>query len=94
MSDWGATTSTLPSATGGLDLEMPSGRYTNPAALKAELASGELSMQAIDDKVRRILRVSVRFGFLIGRGGIRASPNLIRGEMKFRTRRPSLALRS
>ena len=64
MSDWGATASTLPSATGGLDLEMPNGRYMNPAALKADLASGKLSMQAIDDKVRRILRVAVRFGFL------------------------------
>ena len=63
MSDWGATASTLPSATGGLDLEMPGGRYMNPAALKAELASGKLSMQTIDDKVRRILRVAVRFGF-------------------------------
>ena len=64
MSDWGATASMLPSATSGLDLEMPNGRYMNPAALKAELAGGKLSMQAIDDKVRRILRVAVRFGFL------------------------------
>lgn len=64
MSDWGATASTLPSAIGGLDVEMPNGRYMNPAALRAELASGKLSMQAIDDKVRRILRVAVRFGFL------------------------------
>lgn len=64
MSDWGATASTLPSATGGLDLEMPNGRYMNPAALEAEIASGKLSIPTIDDKVRRILRVAIRFGFL------------------------------
>ena len=64
MSDWGATASTLGSANGGLDLEMPGGRYMNPVALKAELASGRLSMGDIDDKVRRMLRIAGRFGFL------------------------------
>jgi beta-glucosidase len=64
MSDWGATASGLPSANGGLDMEMPAGRYMNPEALNAELAKGTLSMQTVDDKVRRILRLAVRFGFL------------------------------
>jgi beta-glucosidase len=64
MSDWGATASTLPSAKGGLDLEMPNGHYMNPDSLRAELAKGTLSMATIDDKVRRILRIAVRFGFL------------------------------
>lgn len=64
MSDWGATASGLPSAKGGLDLEMPGGRFMNPAALKAELMKGTLSIQVVDEKVRRILRTEVRFGFL------------------------------
>ena len=64
MSDWGATASTLGSAKGGLDLEMPGGHYMNPVALKAELDSGRLSLGDVDDKVRGILRIAVRFGFL------------------------------
>ena len=64
MSDWGATYSTLGAANGGLDLEMSGGHYMNPSLLKQELANGTVSLVTIDDKVRRILRTAVRFGFL------------------------------
>jgi beta-glucosidase len=64
MSDWGAAHDTLGVANGGLDLEMPSGRYMNPASLKPLLDSGEVAMATIDDKVRRILRLEVANGFL------------------------------
>ncbi len=63
MSDWGAAHDTLGAANGGLDLEMPSGRYLNPESLKPLLASGQVTMATIDDKVRRILTLEVANGF-------------------------------
>jgi beta-glucosidase len=64
VSDWGATHDTLAAATGGLDLEMPSGEYFNPAALSALLKRHQISESQIDDKVRRILQLIVGNGFL------------------------------
>jgi beta-glucosidase len=64
MSDWGATHNALAAATGGLDLEMPSGTYFNPEALSALVNKYQLSENQIDDKVRRILQLIVRNGFL------------------------------
>ncbi len=64
MSDWGAAHETLGVANGGLDLEMPSGRYMNPADLAPLIASGQVSQATIDDKVRRIVRLEVANGFL------------------------------
>jgi beta-glucosidase len=64
MSDWGAAHDTLGVANGGLDLEMPSGVYLNPAKLAPLLASGQVTQATIDDKVRRILRLEVANGFL------------------------------
>ena len=63
MSDWGATHNGVAAANGGLDLEMPSAAYMNPPALEPALADGRLSMATIDDKIRRILRKSIEFGF-------------------------------
>ncbi len=42
MSDWSATHDTLGVTNGGLDLEMPSGRYMNEANLKPLLDSGQV----------------------------------------------------
>jgi len=64
MSDWGAAHDTLGVANGGLDLEMPSGIYMNPATLEPLVASGKVSQATIDEKVRRILRLEVANGFL------------------------------
>ncbi|MBS0366954.1 MAG: glycoside hydrolase family 3 C-terminal domain-containing protein [Proteobacteria bacterium] len=64
MSDWGGTYDTLGAANGGLDLEMPSGRFLNAQALAPLVASGKVSQATIDDKVRRRLRTMVRFGWL------------------------------
>lgn len=64
MSDWGAVHSGLPTANAGLDLEMPAGRYLNTVTLAPAIKTGEISIAMIDDKVRRILRIAVRFGFL------------------------------
>jgi beta-glucosidase len=64
MSDWGATHSSLGPALHGLDLEMPSGYWMNTANLRPALEGGELTQGQIDDKVRRILRMIVKAGFL------------------------------
>ena len=64
MSDWDATYSAVGAANGGLDLEMPSGKFMNPKNLTTAVTSGEVSQATIDDKVRRIFRTAIRFGFL------------------------------
>jgi beta-glucosidase len=64
MSDWGATHSALGPAKAGLDLEMPSGVWMNSKNLLPAIRSGEITEQQIDEKVRRILRLIVRMGYL------------------------------
>ncbi|MGO9617979.1 MAG: glycoside hydrolase family 3 protein [Bryobacteraceae bacterium] len=64
MSDWWATYDGVAAANGGLDLEMPAGDHMNRATLLPAIEKGQVSMATIDDKVRRILRVAVRFGWL------------------------------
>lgn len=64
MSDWGATHDGIAAANGGLDLEMPSPSYMNQDTLLPALNDTRISMATLDDKVRRILRKSIEFGFL------------------------------
>ena len=64
MSDWNSTYDGVASANGGLDLEMPSGKFMNRATLLPAVKSGKVSEATIDDKVRRILRTAVQFGWL------------------------------
>lgn len=64
MSDWEATYDTLGAANGGLDLEMPSGKYFNRETLLPALKAGTVTMATIDDKVRRILRTEIAFGVM------------------------------
>src|ERR1700730_14876317 len=64
MSDWDATYDALAAANGGLDLEMPSGKYFNRTALVPLVTDGKISPAVLDDKVRRMLRTAVRFGWL------------------------------
>ena len=64
MSDWISTYDTIGMANGGLDIEMPWPTHFNREALLPALESGEVSMATLDDKVRRILRVAARFGWL------------------------------
>ncbi|HSM31098.1 MAG TPA: glycoside hydrolase family 3 C-terminal domain-containing protein [Woeseiaceae bacterium] len=64
MSDWIATYDAIGAANGGLDIEMPSGTHFNRETLLPAIESGAVSMATLDDKVRRILRVAVRFGWL------------------------------
>ncbi|HMI84166.1 MAG TPA: glycoside hydrolase family 3 C-terminal domain-containing protein [Polyangiaceae bacterium] len=64
MSDWDATYDGVAAANGGLDLEMPSGRFMNRATLMPAIEQGKVSVATIDDKVRRILRKAIQFGWL------------------------------
>ena len=64
MSDWDATYDGVAAANGGLDLEMPSCKFMNRATLLPAVKSGKVSEATIDDKVRRILRTAIRFGWL------------------------------
>ncbi len=64
MSDWVATYDGLAAAKGGLDLEMPTGRYMNAASLGPAIKSGQLSEAALDEKIERILGTAARFGWL------------------------------
>src|SRR6267378_86446 len=63
MSDWGATHDGKAAANGGLDLEMPSALFMNKQTLLPFVQSGEIPPATIDDKVRRILRKAIQFGF-------------------------------
>jgi len=64
MSDWGGTYGeTTP--VGGLDLEMPGpARWMAAEHVDAAIASGDLSEERLDDKVRRLLRLLARTGAL------------------------------
>ena len=64
MSDWDATYDGVAAANAGLDLEMPNGKFMNRAALLPAIQQGKVSVATIDDKVRRILRVAMEFGFI------------------------------
>jgi len=64
MSDWGATHNAIAAANSGLDLEMPSPAFMNRTNLLPAIREGQVSVATIDDKVRRILLVIVRAGFL------------------------------
>jgi len=63
MSDWDATYDGVAAANNGLDLEMPAGRFMNKATLTAAIKEGKVSEATIDDKVRRILRKAIEYGF-------------------------------
>jgi beta-glucosidase len=63
MSDWGATHDGIGAANGGMDLEMPSPSFMNRVALLPALKDGRVTEATIDDKVRRLLRKAIEFGF-------------------------------
>ncbi len=64
MSDWNAVYDSVAAFNGGMDLEMPFALYYSREKLHAALSSGQITTATLDDKVRRILRVAVDFGWL------------------------------
>src|ERR1700691_4202208 len=64
MSDWTSTYDGVAAANGGLDLEMPRADFMNRATLLPAVRAGKVSEATIDDKIRRILRTAIQFGWL------------------------------
>jgi len=64
LSDYQGIHDGVKAAQAGCDLDMPFGDFMNPQTLLPAIQSGQLSVSQIDDKVRRILRKIVSFGFL------------------------------
>ncbi len=62
MSDWDATYDGVAAANNGLDLEMPSARFMNAMTFSSP-DSGSVKKVTFDDKVLRILRTELRYGF-------------------------------
>ncbi len=64
MSDWDATYDAVGAANGGLDLEMPTGKFMNRADLMPAIQSGKVTQATIDEKIRHILTTAEMFGWL------------------------------
>ncbi len=64
MSDWVSTYNTMNNVNNGLDLEMPSGKSMSVDSLQILLKAGKIKLATIDQKVLRILRTIIGFGFL------------------------------
>ncbi|AEV82307.1 beta-glucosidase [Actinoplanes sp. SE50] len=64
VSDWRAARDTVGAALGGLDIAMPA--MDNPwgPRLAAAVRSGQVPVEVVDDKVRRLLRLAARVGAL------------------------------
>lgn len=62
MSDWFGTKSTVEAAANGLDLEMPGPSMWRGPRLVAAVEGGEVSAEAIEESVRRVLRVAILAG--------------------------------
>lgn len=64
MSDWGAVHSTVATANGGLDLEMPTSEYWKSELIKDAMNKGLVSEATINEKVQHILQTMSAFGVL------------------------------
>ncbi|MCM1501875.1 MAG: glycoside hydrolase family 3 C-terminal domain-containing protein [Bacteroidales bacterium] len=66
MSDWTSTYSTIGTANGGLDLEMPKGVFFTRERLHDAIGNGTVREADIDLKVQHILQTLISFGMLDG----------------------------
>jgi beta-glucosidase len=64
MSDWVATYDAVGAANGGLDIEMPTGKYMNKANLMPAITAGTVKEATIDEKIRHLLATPMAFGWL------------------------------
>ena len=64
MSDWDATYDAVGAANNGLDLEMPSPRFMNAKGLLDAVKDGSVKESTLDDKLVRLFRTALRYGFL------------------------------
>jgi beta-glucosidase len=66
VSDWMAARDTVGTATGGLDVAMPAAGSPWGAKLVAAVQDGSVPLEAVDEQVRRVLRLAARVGALSG----------------------------
>src|SRR4029077_7327631 len=94
VSDWSATTSTVPSALAGLDLVMPGPSGPWGDRLLDAVRGGAVPEAVIDDKVSRLLRLADMVGALNGAvpasGAALIDPALLRAP----TARPFVPLKN
>src|SRR6516162_2300115 len=64
MSDYNAIHDGVKAYLGGCDLDLPNGQFMNSTTLGPLILNGTLPESILDDKVRRILREVVSFGYL------------------------------
>jgi beta-glucosidase len=64
MSDWVSTYSAVGAANAGLDLEMPTAQHLTREKLLPAVRDGLVPVSALDDKVRRLLRLMICFGWM------------------------------
>ena len=64
MSDWCSTYSAVDTVNCGLDLEMPFARWLTEDNLLSAVKGGCIEEKTIDDKIRRLTRLAVCFGWL------------------------------
>lgn len=69
MSDWGAVSDRVKGLPAGLDLEMPGANQANNARLIEAVQNGTIPMEALDEAVRRVLKL-VEKGIAGGREGV------------------------
>jgi beta-glucosidase len=93
ISDWSATTTTVPSALAGLDLVMPGPDGPWGDKLVAAVRNGAVPEAEIDDKVSRIFAVARRLGGFNG-SIVAAAPELIDPDLLARVTSRSFVLLS
>jgi len=93
ISDWSATTTTVPSALAGLDLVMPGPDGPWGDKLVAAVRNGAVPEAEIDDKVSRIFSLARRLGGFNGSGAA-AAPELIDPSLLSRVTSRSFVLLS
>lgn len=77
VSDWNATHGTVEAANGGLDAEMPSGKFFGGGKLQQAVSSGTVAEAVVDDKARRILRAMIGGGVFDRRSSGRPSTDVL-----------------
>ena len=64
MSDWDSTYDAVGAANNGLDLEMPYAKFMNKKELLPAVQAGTVKEATIDDKILRLFRVALRYGWI------------------------------
>lgn len=64
MSDWDSVYDGIGAANNGLDFEMPYAKFMNTKELLPAIKAGKVKTATIDDKILRLLRVALRYGWI------------------------------